>query len=231
MFASLVIATLTLGIGASTGMFSVVNGVLLKPLPYGDPARLVWMYGSFRGGNSAAVSPPDFVAYRNRNEVFERLAIAFGATPATYSRKMRSTIAASVGSIPRSPVVTIPPVSDFTTRRRNRVRRRTCHLRRAREALDASSQLGPSGRARSLFPWTNVQVRNVAFRERDDLDAGEGETLEEACGVFLGRGWSGQAIRISASTTSKRRFNASRISAWKPARRRVAPEIAWSVNS
>ena len=73
VFAALVIATLTLGIGASTGMFSVVNGVLLKPLPYGDPARLVWMYGSFRGGDTAAVSPPDFIDYRNRNEVFERL--------------------------------------------------------------------------------------------------------------------------------------------------------------
>ncbi|MGB2712724.1 MAG: ABC transporter permease [Vicinamibacterales bacterium] len=73
MFAVLVIATLTLGIGASTSMFAVVNGVLLKPLPYSDPAKLVWMYGSFRGGNSAAVSPPDFVDYRDRNEVFERL--------------------------------------------------------------------------------------------------------------------------------------------------------------
>ena len=73
MFAALVIATLTLGIGASTSMFSVVHGVLLKPLPYSDPDRLVWMYGSFRGSDSAAVSPPDFVDYRNRNEVFERL--------------------------------------------------------------------------------------------------------------------------------------------------------------
>ena len=72
-FAALVIATLTLGIGASTGMFAVVHGVLLTPLPYGDPDRLVWMYGSFRGSDAAAVSPPDFVDYRNRNEVFERL--------------------------------------------------------------------------------------------------------------------------------------------------------------
>jgi hypothetical protein len=54
-------------------MLSVVHGVLLKPLPYGDPDRLVWMYGSFRGSDSAAVSPPDFVDYRNRTEVFERL--------------------------------------------------------------------------------------------------------------------------------------------------------------
>ncbi len=73
IFAALVITTLTLGIGASTSMFSVITGVLLKPLPYIDPPRLVWMYGAFRGGDSAGVSPPDFVDYRNRNEVFDRL--------------------------------------------------------------------------------------------------------------------------------------------------------------
>jgi putative ABC transport system permease protein len=85
-FAALVIATLTLGIGASTSMFSVVYGVLLKPLPYRDPAGLVWMYGSFRGSDSAAVSPPDFVDYRNRNEVFERLgAMAIGPESVTVS--------------------------------------------------------------------------------------------------------------------------------------------------
>ena len=59
MFGTLVIAMLTLGIGATTSMFSVIYGVLLKRLPYGEPDRLVWMYGSFRGGDTAAVSPPD----------------------------------------------------------------------------------------------------------------------------------------------------------------------------
>jgi putative ABC transport system permease protein len=86
MFAALVIATLTLGIGAATAMFSVVDGVLLKPLPYRDPASLVWIYGSFRGSDSAAVSPPDFADYRNRNEVFERLgAMAISPTNVTVS--------------------------------------------------------------------------------------------------------------------------------------------------
>ena len=73
LFACLVVGTLALGIGASTSMFSVVNGVLLKPLPYGKPAALVWMYGAFSGNDSAAVSPPDFLDYRDRNRVFERL--------------------------------------------------------------------------------------------------------------------------------------------------------------
>jgi putative ABC transport system permease protein len=73
MFACLVIGTLALGIGASTSMFSVVNGVLLKPLPYAAPGALVWMYGAFRLNDSAAVSPPDFVDYRDRSDVFERI--------------------------------------------------------------------------------------------------------------------------------------------------------------
>jgi hypothetical protein len=68
-----------------------------------------------------------------------------------------------------------------------------------------------------------VQVRDVAFGERDDVDAGEGETLEETGGVFL---IAAEAVQYSASTTSKRRFSASRISAWNRDRRSVAPEIA-----
>ena len=85
-FALLVILTLTLGIGASTSMFSVVNGVLLKPLPYADPGALVWMFGAFRLNDSAAVSPPDFVDYRSRSDVFERIgamAIAPGGVTET----------------------------------------------------------------------------------------------------------------------------------------------------
>jgi putative ABC transport system permease protein len=73
MFAAVVIGTLTLGIGASTSMFAVVNGVLLTPLPYGNPRALVWMFGAFRLSDSAAVSPPDFVDYRSRSDAFERL--------------------------------------------------------------------------------------------------------------------------------------------------------------
>ena len=84
LFACIVVSTLTLGIGASTSMFSVVNGVLLKPLAYADPSALVWMFGAFRGSDSAAVSPPDFVDYRRSNDAFERFAaMAIGPNAVT----------------------------------------------------------------------------------------------------------------------------------------------------
>jgi putative ABC transport system permease protein len=64
---------LALGIGGATAMFSVVRAVLLRPLPYERPNELVWMFGSFRQADSAAVSPPDFLDYRARNTVFASL--------------------------------------------------------------------------------------------------------------------------------------------------------------
>jgi predicted permease len=73
-FAALVVATLALGIGANTAMFSIVHAVLLKPLPYERPDELVYMYGAFKLGNQASVSPPDYLDYRDRNSVFSSLA-------------------------------------------------------------------------------------------------------------------------------------------------------------
>jgi putative ABC transport system permease protein len=63
-FTALAVLCLALGIGASASIFSVVNGVLLKPLPYPDPDRLV-AYGSAKGKSSlGSVSGPDFVDLR-----------------------------------------------------------------------------------------------------------------------------------------------------------------------
>jgi len=84
-FAALVIATLALGIGANTAMFSIVHSVLIKPLPYERPDELVYMYGGFAGGEQASVSPPDYLDYRARNSVFSSLAARtiFGASVIT----------------------------------------------------------------------------------------------------------------------------------------------------
>jgi putative ABC transport system permease protein len=74
-----VVATLALalGIGANTAIFSIVNAVLLRPLPLREPEQLVAIFGAFRGGAQlASVSPADFKDYRDQNQVFEQLAAA-----------------------------------------------------------------------------------------------------------------------------------------------------------
>ncbi|HEV2387016.1 MAG TPA: ABC transporter permease [Candidatus Acidoferrales bacterium] len=73
-FAVIALAILALGIGANTAIFSVVDGVLLRPLPYPHASRLVWGWGSFQLGNDAGVSAPDFLEYRAQNRSFDRLA-------------------------------------------------------------------------------------------------------------------------------------------------------------
>ncbi|HKQ78548.1 MAG TPA: ABC transporter permease [Blastocatellia bacterium] len=80
-FTLIAVLTLALGIGANAAIFSVVNAVLLQPLPYGDPDRLVWMWGAIRnGGRSASVSPPDFIDYRAQNSVFDQFGASFSSS-------------------------------------------------------------------------------------------------------------------------------------------------------
>ena len=72
-FAFVVILTLTLGIGANTAIFSVVNAFLLRPLPYGEPDRLVMVDSQYRG-SSIGVSFVDYEDWRKQNHVFEDIA-------------------------------------------------------------------------------------------------------------------------------------------------------------
>jgi putative ABC transport system permease protein len=75
--------TLALGIGANSAIFSVVNAVLLRPLPYREPERLVTVnhfYPSFNG-LQAPVSAGGFVDYQNRTRSFERMAVESGWNP------------------------------------------------------------------------------------------------------------------------------------------------------
>jgi predicted permease len=76
--------TFALGIGTSTAIFSVVHGVLLRPLPYKDPDRLVvlWESQPARGNDRNVVSVPNFEAWRSRARSFERMA-ALVPLPAT----------------------------------------------------------------------------------------------------------------------------------------------------
>lgn len=68
------VIALALGIGATTAIFSIVRGVILKPLPYRDPARIVAIWESRLDLNRRnVIASPNFVAWRERSRSFERL--------------------------------------------------------------------------------------------------------------------------------------------------------------
>jgi putative ABC transport system permease protein len=75
-FTAVAVLTLALGIGANTAIFSVVNGVLLRALPYKDAGRLVFVAATNRSENinSGVTSYPDFADWRAQNHVFSGLA-------------------------------------------------------------------------------------------------------------------------------------------------------------
>jgi predicted permease len=75
-FAAVAILTLALGIGANTAIFSVINAVLLQPLPYEDPERLVivWEDASFAGFPRNTPAPGNYADWKAQNQVFEDMA-------------------------------------------------------------------------------------------------------------------------------------------------------------
>ena len=74
-FTSVALITLALGIGANTAIFSVVDSVLLKPLPYPDPDRIVTLSSASRGSNEhGPVSAPDFHDWQDQSTAFSAIA-------------------------------------------------------------------------------------------------------------------------------------------------------------
>jgi predicted permease len=72
-FAAVAILTLALGIGANSAIFSVVNGVLLKPLPFDHPEEIVW-FQDIQPNSIWPFSAPEFIAYRDQNHSLSQIA-------------------------------------------------------------------------------------------------------------------------------------------------------------
>src|SRR3954471_21837246 len=70
------VACLALGIGANTAIFSVINAVLVRPLPYPAPEQLVMVFAAneSRHRDRNTMSPGDFLEWKAQNQVFERMA-------------------------------------------------------------------------------------------------------------------------------------------------------------
>ena len=74
VFAAIVLLTLALGIGANTAVFSVVNAVVLKKLPYKDSDQLVVIWEKLQRVDQVELSPEDYAVYRERSQSFSQIA-------------------------------------------------------------------------------------------------------------------------------------------------------------
>ncbi|MEO6871960.1 MAG: ABC transporter permease [Chthoniobacterales bacterium] len=118
LFALVGILTLALGIGASTAVFTLVNALLIKPLPYHDPSRLVLLFEHFKAQHLDAipVSPPEFLEYKAQLKSFDKLAafntatynLAEGETP---ERIFGATVSADL-----FPLLGVQPIRGRTFR-------------------------------------------------------------------------------------------------------------------
>jgi ABC-type antimicrobial peptide transport system permease subunit len=82
MFTLVTVLTIAIGVGANAAIFSVINGVLLKPLPYPDPERLVgvWQSAPGFGIQDLNASPSDYFTFRDENRTMQQFGVWTGGS-------------------------------------------------------------------------------------------------------------------------------------------------------
>jgi putative ABC transport system permease protein len=73
-FTAIAVITLAIGVGANTAIFSIINAVFLRPLPYPQPERIVRVFETGKVGNEITISAPNFLDWQGQQTSFERLA-------------------------------------------------------------------------------------------------------------------------------------------------------------
>ncbi|MGB7439259.1 MAG: ABC transporter permease, partial [Candidatus Acidiferrum sp.] len=109
-FAGIAILTLAIGIAANTALFSVVNGVLLNPLPYPQPDRLVAVYTRAYQFDKASISYPNFLDWCRENRSFSKLAAFRGETFTLTGMGEPERIDANMVSATFFPVLGVNPI-------------------------------------------------------------------------------------------------------------------------
>jgi putative ABC transport system permease protein len=109
-FTAVVLLTLALGIGATTAVFSVLDVVLLRPLPYRDIDRIVMITQRTTSGRGMSVSWPDFQDWLDQNRSFERLGISRVTTVNLTGRDEPARLSAAVASSQLFAVMGIDPL-------------------------------------------------------------------------------------------------------------------------
>nr|MBA3260024.1 ABC transporter permease [Gemmatimonadales bacterium] len=111
-FTAAAVLCLALGIGANTAIFSVVNAVLLRPLPFAEPERLVgvWEANPSRNSDRNVVSPANFLDWRAQNTVFEDIAAVYSTTGSITGTGEPEEIAVQAATAGLFPVLGLQPM-------------------------------------------------------------------------------------------------------------------------